>query len=71
MSTTNIASVAASSPLTNHLFRFLQRKIKDVQTTQSSDTDLRHYCNTVTGRRHHGASRAFTDPNRCKISTRG
>jgi hypothetical protein len=47
MSMKNIHSVAASPPLTNHLLRLLQRKIKDVQTTQSSDTDLRHYRNNA------------------------
>jgi hypothetical protein len=45
MSMKNIGSVAASPPLTNHLSRLLQCTIKDVQTTQSSDIDLRHYRN--------------------------
>jgi hypothetical protein len=71
MSTKIFARVAALSPITNQLPKLLQCKIKAVQTTQSSDTDLRHYCNNATAKRHHGASRAFTEPNRCKISTRG
>jgi len=47
MSMQILARVAALSPITNHLFSLLQRKIKGVQTTQSSDTDLRHFCNSA------------------------
>jgi cysteine desulfurase len=58
--------VAISPPLANHLLRLLQCKIRNVQTTQSSDTDLLHYYNSAAATRHHGASRTFAERNRCK-----
>jgi hypothetical protein len=61
-----LACVATSLLLANHLLMLLQREIKDVQTTQSSDTDLLDYCNSATAGRHHGASHAFAERNRCK-----
>ena len=66
MSTKILASVAFSSPLTNHVLVFYNAK-SGMYRRRHRATPLCGIIATTTTRRHHGASSVLAERNRCRV----